>query len=96
LFDGCFAGAVAHLGELGLVGCEFGIDAGELDIDGFDARVDAGDGGVEGGFWGRAFGSEEAVHFVLRRIYLEVPRRQLVGRSCRKEGCFVVEVCQQI
>jgi hypothetical protein len=38
--DSGFAGAVAHLGELGLVGGEFGVEFGELDVDGFDAGVD--------------------------------------------------------
>jgi hypothetical protein len=33
LFDGCFAGAVAHLGELLLVGGKLGIKLRQLDVD---------------------------------------------------------------
>lgn len=48
LLDGGFAGAVAHLGELGLVGGEFGIYGGEFDVEGGDAFVDLEEGGLVG------------------------------------------------
>jgi hypothetical protein len=74
LFDGCFAGAVAHLGELLLVGGELGIKLRQLDVDAFYACVDLGllvcgwcclvcvayigDGAVERRFGRAALGSE--------------------------------------
>lgn len=78
MFDGCFAGAVAHLGELLLVGGELGIKLRQLDVDAFYACVDLGllvcggcclvcvayigDGAVECRFGRAALGSEKAVH----------------------------------
>lgn len=62
LFERGLAGAVAHFGQAGLVGAEFGVEFGEFDVEGFDVGVGVGDGGREGGFWGCGFGAEEAVH----------------------------------
>ncbi len=42
LFQGVFAGAVAHLGHFLLVGGEFIVDFGDFDVDGVDAGVDLG------------------------------------------------------
>ncbi len=39
LFQGGFAGAVAHLGHALLVGGQFGIQFGEFDVEGFDVGV---------------------------------------------------------
>lgn len=39
LFQGGFAGSVAHLGETLLMRGEFSVELGEFDVEGFDVRV---------------------------------------------------------
>lgn len=49
MLDGSFAGAVAHFGELLLVGGEFGVEFGELDVEAFYSCVDLGQVSSDGG-----------------------------------------------